>query len=132
MLTVAKALAFVFLALKLAADVQGQTACTECNVAECENETTVQKRCPDAELVTDPCGCCKICGKKVGEVCGGSYGYLGTCVYDKNVFCTANSSEYLLGVNISGICTSEYVILLYKLRWFSADANCAGLTITRF
>ena len=114
MLTVAKIiarLAFACIALKLVADVQGvgRLDCPLCNVAECENDTTVQERCPDVGLVADACGCCKVCGKKFGEVCGGAYAYLGTCEYDekKKIFCTANRTEYLQGVNVSGICTSE-------------------------
>ena len=123
MLTATKFLAFALLALKLAVDVQGRSPCSFCRVTECEDEAAVQERCPDLPLVANPCACCKECPKKIGEVCGGAYAYLGTCEYDRNIFCTANSSEYLRGVNVSGICTSECV----KLRQLSADtiSNCA-------
>ena len=104
-------LAFACIALRLyiVLDVKGQSTtgplCPECDVATCENETLVQEICPDSTLVADPCGCCKVCGRIFGEPCGGAYEYLGKCEY--HLVCTAKRSEYLKGVNISGVCTSK-------------------------
>ena len=104
-------LALACIALKLTADALGQSAtgpmlCPDCDKENCENETLVQESCPDAKLVADPCGCCRVCGRMFGETCGGAYEYLGKCGYE--LICTADSSEYLYGHNISGICTSKY------------------------
>ena len=98
-------LAFACLAMELVAEVRGQTGdCEPCNVSTCENETVLQDSCLGT-IVADPCGCCKQCGRVYGETCGGAFGYLGTCEY--GLVCTANKSQYLKGVNISGFCTSE-------------------------
>ena len=100
---------FACLALKLAATLEnnGSGSCPLCNVGNCVDEEAVQKSCPDSTLVADPCGCCKVCGRMFGETCGGAYEYLGKCEY--HLVCTAKSSEYFNGINVSGICTSKYV-----------------------
>lgn len=99
--------AFACVVLELVALVQGQNEPPDCvcNTRLCENETVLQESCPDTELVGDVCGCCKRCGRKFGETCGGAYEYIGRCEYE--LVCTADQSEYLNGVNISGVCTSE-------------------------
>ena len=106
---VISSLIFAYLALKVAAALEKNASgsCPLCNVENCVDEEVVQKSCPDSTLVADPCGCCKVCGRKFGETCGGAYEYLGKCEY--HLVCTAKSSEYFSGTNVSGICTSKYV-----------------------
>lgn len=36
-------------------------------------------------LVKDPCRCCDVCAKVMGELCGGPWNYLGKC--DKGLKC---------------------------------------------
>lgn len=104
-------LAFLCLAMELIAQVCGDSSggssgtCPLCDVSTCDNETVLQESCPGVQLVNDPCGCCKQCGREFNESCGGAYGYLGKCV--PKLKCTVDPSVYLTGVNISGICTSE-------------------------
>ncbi len=57
--------------------------------------------CPHG-IVDDPCLHCKTCGKTLGEVCGGAFGTLGLCV--EGYVCTADSTKFLDGANITGIC----------------------------
>lgn len=117
-------LAFAYVLTELAVQVWGQVEppnCPLCNIRECDNDTVVQKSCPGAQLVRDPCGCCKRCGRRFGETCGGAYEYIGRC--ELNLMCTASPSEYLNGANISGVCTSEYnnsiiqCSILYNYTW---------------
>lgn len=100
-------LAFVCLAMAQISGGVNPPHCPLCNVEKCENVTVVQESCPDVQLVNDRCGCCKECGRVFGESCGGAYGYLGKCEY--KLVCTANSSQFLNGVNVSGICTSKFI-----------------------
>ncbi|CAG9810378.1 unnamed protein product [Chironomus riparius] len=49
-----------------------------CNVNDCDIIKADQ--CPGrGVLVWDPCRCCKVCAKTVGETCGGMGGFSGTC-----------------------------------------------------
>lgn len=110
-------LAFLCLAMELIAQVCGDSSggssgtCPLCDVSTCDNETVLQESCPGVQLVNDPCGCCKQCGREFNESCGGAYGYLGKCV--PKLKCTVDPSVYLTGVNISGICTSELLFMLH-------------------
>lgn len=101
--------AIVYLLLEAAVIVETQRAanCSPCVPRRCENETLVQESCPDSKLVNDPCGCCKICGSRFGEPCGGAYGHVGTCEYGE-LICTADLERYLTGEDISGVCTSKF------------------------
>ena len=80
--------------------------CPLCDLTTCMNLTALEESCPN-ELVYEPCGCCRICGSGFGEPCGGAYAVNGTCEYDLK--CTADSRQYLNGVDIIGICTSKYL-----------------------
>ena len=106
--------AVVIFVLQLAVVVETQRPphCPSCNIRRCENETVLQESCPEAQLVWDTCVCCKICGSRFGEPCGGAYGYLGTCEYGLD--CTVEPSIYLSGTNISGECSSECNIVQMK------------------
>jgi hypothetical protein len=103
-------LAVIYTVLQLAVEVQTTPLPPNCicDIRRCENVTLVQESCPEAQLVRDTCGCCKICGSRFGEPCGGAYGYLGTCEY--GLKCTVDPSEYLNGANISGVCTRKVCI----------------------
>ena len=107
---VLRVLILACLSLK-AATVPGNVSpgsCPPCDTSTCDDEGVVQQSCPDATLVSDPCGCCKVCGRMFGETCGGAYEYLGKCEFD--LVCTAKPSAYLNGCNISGVCTSKQLL----------------------
>ena len=78
--------------------------CPLCDITTCENETVLEESCPSG-IVLEPCGCCKICASGFGESCGGAFGVNGTCEY--TLICTVDEKQYLNGVNVIGICTSE-------------------------
>ncbi|KAG5668961.1 hypothetical protein PVAND_016867 [Polypedilum vanderplanki] len=49
-----------------------------CNVNDCD--LIKAEDCPGRGLlIWDPCRCCKVCAKTVGETCGGLGGFSGTC-----------------------------------------------------
>ncbi|XP_070507896.1 cysteine-rich motor neuron 1 protein [Chironomus tepperi] len=49
-----------------------------CNVNDCDIIKADQ--CPGrGVLIWDPCRCCKVCAKTIGETCGGPGGFSGTC-----------------------------------------------------
>ncbi|GAB0090846.1 uncharacterized protein DMENIID0001_056110 [Sergentomyia squamirostris] len=49
-----------------------------CNLAECDDIKPTD--CPGKGItVWDPCHCCKVCAKTLGEACGGPGGFSGTC-----------------------------------------------------
>ncbi|XP_015432920.1 PREDICTED: cysteine-rich motor neuron 1 protein [Dufourea novaeangliae] len=47
-----------------------------CSPLECDVLT--DEDCPGG-LVSDPCGCCKVCARVEGEPCGGLFGFSGSC-----------------------------------------------------
>ncbi|XP_037032412.1 cysteine-rich motor neuron 1 protein-like isoform X2 [Bradysia coprophila] len=49
-----------------------------CNQQECD--VIRAEDCPGKGLVVmDPCKCCRVCAKTLGEKCGGPNGFSGTC-----------------------------------------------------
>lgn len=121
-------LAFVCLAMAQSGSGVSPPHCPLCIVEKCENVTLVQASCPGAQLVNDWCGCCRECGRVFGESCGGEYGYLGKCEY--RLECTADSSEFLNGVNVSGICTSECITITDNFCYCTCGFQSAYLSIT--
>ena len=87
-----------------------------CDTSLCESEESLRERCPGG-LVRDPCLCCMQCGQLLGDVCGGSYGYLGLCGTDaegEDYECSADFIEFSKGANVSGICKSKWLATLYE------------------
>ena len=52
----------------------------------------------------DNCVCCRVCNRKIGEVCGGQYGHLGHCMEGN---CSADHQLTEMGYNITGTCRLE-------------------------
>ncbi|XP_067132120.1 venom protein 302-like [Centruroides vittatus] len=52
--------------------------CVPCKDVECNR---VPSDCP-VGVTKDPCGCCGVCAKNLGEPCGGPFNSYGTCGID--------------------------------------------------
>lgn len=58
--------------------------CPTCNPSTC----TAPAGCPAGSTRTlDPCGCCEVCTKVVGETCGGPWNTGGVCEQTHNLLC---------------------------------------------
>lgn len=55
-------------------------------------------------LVIDPCRCCDVCAKVMGELCGGPWNYLGKC--DKGLKCLPQTR----GMFSSGKCGKHFFL----------------------
>merc|ERR1712215_548683 len=61
--------------------------------------------CTSGQLTWDVCGCCQVCAKAEGDVCGGPWGIRGTCA--DFLFCDLNLEEIHDEFNADGICRVE-------------------------
>ncbi|KAG7163152.1 Cysteine-rich motor neuron 1 protein-like [Homarus americanus] len=52
--------------------------CPPCSKVHCEERRPRRLRCPGG-VTRGVCGCCPVCAKTLGQVCGGALGYLGRC-----------------------------------------------------
>ena len=63
-------------------------SCMRCNPLDCPAEPSNCK----GGLVSDVCGCCRVCAKVQGESCGGPWDTSGTC--DAGLECDKDESDF--------------------------------------
>lgn len=79
-------------------------SCRPCSEVQCNDKT--EKDCP-VGVVSNACGCCKVCAKNKGEKCGGPWSTQGVC--GRGLECVKptpppNVNEYLHKFNSRGVC----------------------------
>uniref|UniRef100_A0A182TMI7 IGFBP N-terminal domain-containing protein n=1 Tax=Anopheles melas TaxID=34690 RepID=A0A182TMI7_9DIPT len=77
-----------------------------CNPDECD--IIRPEDCPGkGYIVWDPCKCCKVCARTLGEACGGPGGFSGTC--EPPLSCVSKPP-----VGGSGVCMAQQNTLLER------------------
>lgn len=79
-------------------------SCLPCDQINCVNKT--EEEC-SVGTVFDVCGCCRVCAKNLGEVCGGPWKVFGTC--GKGLECVLPPSppgvdRFAYEFNAEGVC----------------------------
>lgn len=81
-------------------------SCLPCSQVKCVDKT--EKDCP-VGIVPHYCGCCKVCAKNVGEVCGGLWKTKGVC--GEGLECVKpprpTVDGYIYNIHSKGICQKK-------------------------
>jgi len=97
----------------------------------CDRNTCTTPTCPGGQTVTDQCGCCKVCAKLDGEVCGGPWKTSGECASGLECVTDRKIEPGMFNQEV-GVCKGVFKILPSIDTTATDDVKCEKAVVQCF